>query len=194
MKTRKTIKLTVLLIIVVLTVFKTNAYSQETQDLNNYNHNRLEIIADELDISENQAYEVLVNEQRVQSIRNLMIFITMFISLYTLKRSLSIEISEDKGYNNLYENYILAINDLQSRIRPDETFSSWDLRDFGSGVKPPEQLNSDKIQSPKKIIFIVISICVFIASFIYNSVNLSETFTGLFNPEYGALEQLKFLN
>jgi len=117
---------------------------------------RLELIADELDISEEQAYQSLVKEQRIQAYRNLMIYLTMFIGLIGMKKSLK-KLNNDK---HDYERY------GEKRERYKDTW----------------------------IFVTILFSAIFVASIIYNSIMLGDTFTGLFNPEYGALEQLEFLN
>ena len=131
-------------------------FNSFTQDTVVTNKGRLELIADELDISEQQAYKSLVKEQRIQAYRNLMIYITMFIGLVGVRKCLK-NGDADKTTSETYN------------TRAGEWKVKW-------------------------VIPLGISIIIFLSSFIYNGVFMTDTFTGLFNPEYGALEQLEFLN
>lgn len=120
--------------------------------------NQLKVIADELDMNEKEAYQVLVKEQTVQAFRNLMILMTMFLAGLFFKKYIH-KAQDDKEY-----------------------------------IKSSSQYRDDKYEYKNKwIVLAVLSGSIFIATFVYNSVVLSDTFTGLFNPEYGALEQLNFL-
>lgn len=120
--------------------------------------NQLKVIAEELDMNEQDAYQVLVKEQTVQSIRNLMILLTMFLAGFFFKKYLH-KAQDDKEF-----------------------------------IKSTSHYRDDKYEYKSKwIVLSILSGLIFVSTFIYNSVMLSETFTGLFNPEYGALEQLNFL-
>ena len=178
---------------ILLTMFLLIGFNSFTQDTILSNKGRLELIADELDISEEQAYQSLVKEQRIQAYRNLMIYATMFLALYTLKRSFKIGKGEIKDSGDRKEMY-LAYTETCNKMVKDET-SSWTIKDILDKVQHPFSYSSrDETMEIKKIIFVVLSILIFSASLIYNSIMLGDTFTGLFNPEYGALEQLEFLN
>ena len=148
---------------ILLTIFLLIGFNSFTQDTISTTKGRLELIADELDISEQQAYESLVKEQRIQAYRNLIIMITMIFGGYFFKKYLH-KAQHDRTTINYYSGY---------------------------GVDEPRK---KEVYDNKWIILSVITGLVFIVSLVYNSVMLSETFTGLFNPEYGALEQLEFLN
>lgn len=141
---------------ILLTMFLLIGFNSFTQDTTQTSKGRLELIADELDISEQQAYQSLVKEQRIQAYRNLMIYLTMFIGLIGMKKSLK-KLNTDK---HEYDRY---------------------------GVK------RERYKDTWVFVTILFS-AIFVGSIVYNSIMLGDTFTGLFNPEYGALEQLEFLN
>ncbi len=134
---------------ILLTMFLLIGFNSFTEDTIETTKGRLELIADELDISEEQAYQSLVKEQRVQAYRNLMIYITMFIGLVGMRKCLK------RGDDDRSER------------------EEWKV---------------------KWIIPTIITSLMFVVSLVYNAREMADTFTGLFNPEYGALEQLEFLN
>lgn len=121
--------------------------------------NQLELIADELEISENQAFDTLVYQQKVMAYRNIMIIFTMLLSGFFFKKFL---------HNTQHKRIKISDN----RYRDDQK----------------------EIYDNKWVVLTVVTGFIFVGSFIYNSIVLPETFTGLLNPEYGALEQLNFLN
>ena len=141
-------------IIIILMLAGFNLNAQDTLET----RNQLKVIAEELDMNEQDAYQVLVKEQTVQSIRNLMILLTMFLAGFFFKKYLH-KAQDDKEF-----------------------------------IKSTSHYRDDKYEYKSKwIVLSILSGLIFVSTFIYNSVMLSETFTGLFNPEYGALEQLNFL-
>ena len=142
---------------ILLTMFLLIGFNSFTQDTIITNKGRLELIADELDISEEQAYQSLVKEQRIQAYRNLMIYLTMFIGLVGMRKCLK-RGDEDRPERERY-----------GEIEKGEWKVKW-------------------------IIPTIITSLMFVVSLVYNAVEMADTFTGLFNPEYGALEQLEFLN
>ena len=111
----------------------------------------LGVIADKLDVSEEQAFETLVYQQKIAAYRNLitvlLAVIAGFIFIKTLKAG---DKSEKVGYNG---------------------------REWKARYILPAMLTG----------------LYTVSATIYNAIMLEETFTGLFNPEYGALEQLKFI-
>lgn len=141
----------------------TLGFNSIAQDTLNDTRGRLELIADELDISEQQAYQSLVKEQRIQAYRNMVIMITMVFAGFFFRKYLH-KAQNDRATIGYYSGY------------------------------GQEEKRLKEIYDNKWIILSVITGLVFVVSLVYNSVMLSETFTGLFNPEYGALEQLEFLN
>ena len=141
---------------ILLTMFLLIGFNSFTQDTTVTSKGRLELIADELDISEQQAYQSLVKEQRIQAYRNLMIYLTMFIGLIGMKKALK-KLNTDK---HEYDRYGVT------RERYKDTW----------------------------VFVTILFSAIFVGSIVYNSIMLGDTFTGLFNPEYGALEQLEFLN
>ena len=120
-------------------------------------NNTLQVISENLDVSEDHAFKTLVTQQRVIAVRNL---ITMVLGIFA----------------GLYL-----------------------VRMLKEGAKEENQVmstgyNSRQSWAPRYIVLSIIVGGYFVAALVYNSVNLGITFTGLLNPEYGALEQLKFLS
>ena len=141
-------------ILIVLLLIGFQSFAQDTIT---DTRNQLELIADELEISETQAFETLVYQQQVMAYRNIMIIFTMLLSGFFFKRFL----------HNTQHKMILSKDKYNNEVR---------------------------LYDNKWLVLSIITGIIFVSSFIYNSVVLPETFTGLLNPEYGALEQLNFLN
>jgi hypothetical protein len=176
--------------IIIIAILLIGTFNTIAQDTISNDKNQLELIADELDISESQAYSTLVQEQRVQAYRNLMIFVAMFLSIWTLTKSLKLSTKPLTLDKETFSEYYQAVE------KASDTASWSNIKETLRTIQGPWASNStlnNNMAVAKKVIFIVLSLGIFISSFIYNSVYLSETFTGLFNPEYGALEQLNFL-
>lgn len=203
----KTVKRITLILVLMM------AFSPYSQDTLPDDRTHLEIISEQLDISEREAYDTLVAEQRVQAFRNLAIFATMFLSMLSIKRvfkhSTSITSPADykttesyvayfKAYtthNEAYTSYANAKAQEIAKTTPDRSPGYTSTIDrFPDYVAPEPTIIAAEIpNNVRAVIILVLSLSIFIGSLIYNSVMLSETFTGLFNPEYGALEQLEFL-
>lgn len=142
----------VLLLIAILSVgFIAHAEQDTTR-------NALKLIAEELNISEQHAFDTLVQQQRVIAWRNILTIITMLFALFNLFKYVK------KAYN------------------------------IDNMVSHTNHYGEYKIIDNKYVFYIVLSAVVFCVGFGYNIVTLEETFTGLLNPEYGALEQLNFLS
>ncbi len=139
-------------LMITLVLIGLNSTSQDTIT---DSRSQLELISEELNISESQAYSSLVKQQKIQAYRNLMIYLTMVIGIIGMNKSISRLNKDKEEYTSIY----------------------------GSRTKYKDSW-----------VFITILFSViFIVSLIYNSIMLADTFTGLFNPEYGALEQLQFI-
>ena len=121
-------------------------------------NNTLQLIADELNVSEGRAFSTLVNQQRIMSYRNVMTIFMAIASGYMFIRLLKLGSKKD--------------NQVATTDSCNDTSYEWSVR---------------------YVLPIAVSGILMASSIIYNSVMLEETFTGLFNPEYGALEQLKFI-
>ena len=156
----------IILIIMILTSF--NALSQDTVI---DGRSQLELIADELDISEREAYDSLVAEQRVQASRNLMIFVTMFLSMYSMRRifkSKKLNLDEDGDQSKVYLAY------YEAQKAHDDAYTQGTLKDKGDHyyfskpeiLQSPEELVGEEktdisIRSSKNLIYLIISLVVF---------------------------------
>ena len=196
--------------IIIIAILLIGTFNTIAQDSITNNKNQLELIADELDISEKQAYDSLIQQQRVQSFRNLMIFGTMFLSMWSMKRIFNSIKNKKEDDNPQTQAQIAYYNACKEASIAQTTYfaaewtgkdehgmknsaSQYDSPNKPNFIKLDAEKTADKLYSAKDVIFLILSLAIFIGSIIYNSVMLSETFTGLFNPEYGALEQLNFL-
>lgn len=121
--------------------------------------NALKLIAEELNISEQHAFDTLVQQQKIISYRNLLTMITILFSGFFMGKYLKLTFKEGNRvtYTNNYNQEATTV-------------------------------------SARYVIPLVMFMLIFITGFIYNTVELQHTITGLFNPEYGALEQLNFLS